>query len=510
MSATYSINQNTIQEAVSFTSITDVLNLLPDNTQKSISPRDARDAVFSVWENSVFRYTTIGAYEYIGLNREDVKSKIYFGKKQLSNLNIMNNTLLSSDTDIFFYNTKTDTNPSQDLKISFLGGTTSTLYQYSPYLKVNQVYGTSSVMLDINIINPGPNGGDINLSSSNGRLSIQNQLIFPTEAEILSTVTGSASTSSSNDLFLVREITGRVGFKKIKVDYVNIGDPFTPINIQGNPVQLNGFPLDFTELTPTVATVGGIGIGITFSNVPLVEMIRMIIYPELGPLASINLQYDVLERNHSGNTTISYNYSLTKRSYDIASTQRVILGYPGVNINTPDQTVSGSGLIIQNFTDSYTFSGSQIQSSDNTFTFSIIPSDGTFSYTATDVINFVYPYFYGFSNTLATNTIDFNNIVSNDLYKNVDIKQNQNLSLYGLNEYLYFSYPASYGTISTIYDSSNFLIYEAGSTTSIWTYSTITNINSPIGYWSGIPYLVYRTINKSTIPSTEEYKFNFN
>lgn len=507
MAATYSINQNTAQEAVSYTSITDVLNLLPDNTQKLISPRDARDAVFSAWENSVFRYVTIGSYEYIGLNREDVKTKIYFGKKQLSNLNIMDNTLLTSDTDIFFYNTKTDTNPSQNLKISFISGTTSTLYQYSPYLEVGQVFGTNSVMLDMNFINPGPNGGDINLSSTYGRITLQNQLTFPTEAEIISLV-GSPTESNAGDLFMVRNPSGFVEFKKVKVDLLNIGDPFTTTNIYGSPVLLNGFPLEFTELMPTVSAVGGISIGMTFSNVPLVEMIRMILYPELGPLVSIDLAYNVLERDHYTNTVVPYNYTLTKRSYDITSTQRTVLG-PPPNVSDPAQIVTGAGLVTQTFTDSYTFSFTDIQSSNGTFTFSIISTDGTFSATASDTLNVVYPYFYGFSNTLALNVATFNGIILNDLDKQVDIKQNQELSLYGVNEYLYFSYPASYGTVSTIYDVNNFLIYDAGATVSTWTYSTINGVNSPNGYWSGISYLVYRTINKSTIPYPEIYKFNF-
>jgi len=508
MAATYSINQNTAQEAQSYTSITDVLNLLPDNTQKLISPRDARDAVFSAWENSVLRYVTIGSSEYIGLNREDVKTKIYLGKKQLANLNIMDNTLLASDTDIFFYNTKTDTNPSQSLKVSFLGGTTSNLYQYSPYLKIDQVYGTSSVMLDMNFINPGPNGGDINLSSSFGRITLQNQLTFPTEAEILSLVS-SPTESNAGDLYLVRNPSGFIEFKKVKLDLLNIGDPFTTTNIYGSPVLLNGFPLEFTELMPTVSSVGGINIGMTFSNIPVVEMIRMILYPELGPLVNINLAYNVIERNHVTNTVIPYTYTLTKRTYDIISTQRLVSG-PPVNASDPAQVVTGSGLITQNFNDSYTFSASSIQASNGSFTFSIVSNDGTFSATASDLLNVVYPYFYGFSNTIATNGVSFNNIILNDLDKQVDIKQNQELSLYGNNEYLYFSYPVSYGTISTIYDANNFLIYDAGATVSTWTYSTINGVNSPNGYWNGISYLVYRTINKSTIPYPEVYKFNFN
>ncbi len=220
MAATYSINESTAQEARSYTSITDILNLLPDNTQKLIEPRDVRDAIFSTWENSVLRYTTIGSDEYIGLNRENIKNKIFLGKKQLSNANIMTSTLLNSDTDIFFFNNKLDTNPSQNLKISFLGGTSSDIYPYSPYLESQSYLSGSTHSLNLNLINPGPLGGDINISSSYGRLSL-NGLIIPSYVEINNLVS-SPTESNTSDLFLVRNTSGFIEFKKVKVDVANM------------------------------------------------------------------------------------------------------------------------------------------------------------------------------------------------------------------------------------------------------------------------------------------------
>ena len=507
MSATYSINQNTAQEARSYTSITDILNLLPDNTQKLISPRDARDAVFSTWENSVFRYTTLDAYEYIGLNREDIKSKIFFGKKQLSGLNIMTGPLLNSDTDIFFYNTKLDNALTQNLKISFLSGDNSSLHLYSPYLESVGITG-SSPSTTLNLVNPSQNGGDINLSSTyGGRISL-NGLTIPSYNEISSSVSSSTE-SNSNDLFLVRSPSGFVDFKKIKINYAEVGTPGSTTNIWGSSVLVNGFPLDFTELTPTVATVGGIGIGMTFANVPLSEMIRMILYPELGPIVSIDLINNIYERNHTLGVGINFNYSLTKRTYNIISTSINVLGI-SVNYTTPGSLLSGSGLITQNYADVFTFSGANIiGSTDGVFTFSVSSIDGTFSSTASESLNFVYPYFYGFSNTLATTTGQLNTIILNDLDKRVDIKTNQSLSIYGLNEYLYISYPANYGTLSTIYDANNYLIYDYSDPIPSWTYSSISGVNSPSGYWSGVTYITYRTINKVTVAYPQYYQFNF-
>ena len=93
--ATYSIFPNTTQEANSFNNISDVLTVIPDNTQKLINPRDVRDAIFSNWENTVIRYTSnTSGTQYIGIAREDIKDKLFFGKKSLHNCLLFFNKFL--------------------------------------------------------------------------------------------------------------------------------------------------------------------------------------------------------------------------------------------------------------------------------------------------------------------------------------------------------------------------------------------------------------------------------
>jgi hypothetical protein len=147
----------------------------------------------------------------------------------------------------------------------------------------------------------------------------------------------------------------------------------------------------------------------------------------------------------------------------------------------------------------------------NPFTFSVTPTDGTQSFTASATLNFVYPYFYGFA---ATNSNDNIAIITNVLPvinsnggKRVDIKTNQTLALSGTNEYLYFIYPLIYGTLSTILDGNNFVEYTHGNF-GTWTYSTNT-LNSPNSYWSSAQYYVYRKNLPTTIPPSQNYKFNF-
>ena len=104
MPSTYSINVGSPTEAHRLATIEDVLNLLPDNLEKLVNPIDIRSVVYSTWENSVFKQLTGSAsIEYIGIHRDDIYNKIYFGKKQLSNNDIMSSSLLNSDVDTFFY-----------------------------------------------------------------------------------------------------------------------------------------------------------------------------------------------------------------------------------------------------------------------------------------------------------------------------------------------------------------------------------------------------------------------
>ena len=99
------------------------LNILQDNDSKMISPRDLRDVQLSLWSSVTFKQTLASNsnIHYIGTDfynpsdrsQSNFARKFYFGKRSYSgtysyssSYDIMNSTLLSSDTDIFFHNTK--------------------------------------------------------------------------------------------------------------------------------------------------------------------------------------------------------------------------------------------------------------------------------------------------------------------------------------------------------------------------------------------------------------------
>jgi hypothetical protein len=56
--STYSISQG-VTYAETFPNFQSVLNVLPDNTQKLIAPRDVRDSFFTAWENIIFKKTNV-------------------------------------------------------------------------------------------------------------------------------------------------------------------------------------------------------------------------------------------------------------------------------------------------------------------------------------------------------------------------------------------------------------------------------------------------------------------
>ena len=480
--ATYSINVGTIKEASSAGYISTVLDVLPDNTQKQISPRDVRNAVFSNWENSTFRYTlNNNNTQYIGLGRDNIYDTVFLGKQKISGSYIMSDALLASDTDIFLYNTKTDANPSQDFKLSFLAGTDQTAHPYAPYISVNKIAGTAAVSMVI--AHQNPFGGNFTLQAGNtGRVSVNN-LIFPSVNE-LSAMVASPAQAVLSDLFVVRTSSGYVEVKSASFS--------------------GGSLPTFTNLATTPQTLGGIPAGSTFSNVPIIQMLNMLLYPYLGPEATMSTN-SFQERVHFGNIGAPYTFGLTKRSAPLTS-QVTIFSDVATLYNAAGPSIAGPGYINNSYPSVFTFSGAQIQANTSgNFTFSVIATDGTQSYTASARTKYVYPYFYGFSAT----TSNTQNIITNDLTKVVNDYASQSVPLAGTG-YLFYCYPISHGDLANIYDGNNFLLWQFGSASSTWTYSNAAGINSPSGYWNGVTYKIYRTTTEVTIPlPSQNYKFNF-
>lgn len=526
--ATYSEAIGTTTEAVSKTAILDVLSLLPDNTSKEITPRDVRDAILSTWETSAIRYTNNGTDVYIGVDRDDVKDiKLLLGKKEISGSTILSTTLTGSDTDIFLYNFKSDSAVTQDLKISLLAGSSASFFSLAPYFKSSYVPSFGGY-LSLDIVNPS-NYGTINIQSGGSASLTLNNLKFPSP-NYISNITGnpsSASASISSDLFLVvRSGNSSLELATYQSGGGVLGTPNTQTDIFGSPVLLNGVPLEYTNLIPTVATFGGIALGSTFSNVSLSTMITAMLYPDYPPIATIAitntsngpLSYNnTLERRHGvAGITITYTYTLTKLTNNITSTSFLLFrnsaSVPGTSF--PNTSLPGSGLVTQTYPgNTVNIPGSSFIAAvtgKSVFTFSVSPNDGILPPTTTSTsFEVVYPYFYGFSTSSSDNPFTTQTDAMDQTTKRIDIRGSQSLALSG-SGYLHFIYPSSYGTLSNILDGNDYVEYTHGSF-GTWTYS-IQALNSPTDpteYWSSAPFYVYRKTLVTTIPPSQIYKFNF-
>lgn len=147
---TYNINIGTDIEASSLnladiTEFQNILNRLEDNLSGEIDPRDVRDAVLSVWSNAIIKETTNGSEYYIGIdtsnpNDGDLKMKILIGKRESENIVTFTDDMNSqSAPDIYFYDTKNDSEINGETKISILSGQDKDKFLNAPFISSNRV-----------------------------------------------------------------------------------------------------------------------------------------------------------------------------------------------------------------------------------------------------------------------------------------------------------------------------------------------------------------------------------
>lgn len=493
-------------DATNLNDITAVLNQLPDNTSKQITPKDVRDAIFTTWENIIFKPTGLTSGQgYIGLDSGInglTQSKVYFGKRRASGKDIMNPTLLGSNTDFFFFNNKGDTT-TQNTKISILSGTDSSLYQLAPYLESKIVNGLSFSYIDLNIINNstdsnGLYGGNINIGTDGvrgytggGNVSI-NGMVFPSYIE-----PSSPEANAIDGYVLKYNSSGYLTWESSAGAIDNITSSGT-VSITGSPVLINNQQTNFlTDATPVVQAIGSIPVGYTFSNENIVEVVRKIIYPYLSPQVSMVLNATPSGTNPSSYTTsgtnnlivemgnvatFTYTYTMTKRSNNITSVTSVNLwDLPGVPITS---TVTSTRVNNPGAADASTF---------GTKTFTLIVNDGTSSASSSATLRKILPFFYGASTTVV-NFGAFQSIVSS-LTKNVKDKSDTTAPLSGNNVCIYFAYPSLHGTLSAILDNNGFDVTSSFAT-------SVISINSPDGYWSLQNYRVYIYTGGGVSPTT--------
>jgi hypothetical protein len=521
MPTTYSISQG-VTYAELFPNFQSILNVLPDNTQKLIAPRDVRDSFFTTWENIVYKKTTtsISDVQYIGIDQNDLTQKVYFGKKRLAGIDLMTSDLLSADVDFYFYNTKTEPQTDYSTKIAFLAGTGSFYFSddlRTPYIESKVVEGISGSYLNFEIRNKSftfdgldPVGGDINVLSDTGFVSL-NGIVFPKYVD---------NAKQENDGKYLKFIwdgisTGYATWSTVEIP--DQPDPVDPANIF------------FTETTPTPQALGGIPINSTFDNVPVTEMFRSLLYPYLKPSVSVGYTKGVIESGdttEAGSQRFNYEiklpgtYSLTGRNLDP----------PTLNPSSPPlfdpasiTSPGGSGFLIPNFN---IYLGPTEDKRTVTHKLTITDANNT-SVDDDASFSIVLPWYYGVSTTATNNVSGINGILGTTTpaanLLTADLKTSASQTIVSLTTVglgpgcIYFGYPSSYPDLLSIKDGNDFEVLNVGSPD--FTKYTLTGIKSPLNRWgAGSENRTYKfyiftqgtgSPTKTTIGGIAKYKFSF-
>ena len=488
---TFSINTGGSEESISYflvgtnsnSAVDYILDTLKDNVDKEISPQDLRNSVLSLFSSVPFKETGTGtgSRTWIGIdtinpNGRDLKErKIVIGKRGFQGSEIMSQTLLNSDVDLFIYNTKSDSVLQNSTQILLLAGSNLTLHSDSPKIQSQIISGTTESR-SLDLINP---FGDIKVESETGDLSISG-INFPTISE-------SSASASSNKTLMYED--GKLAWSDIIIPATSsLGSTSSPINISGN-VLVNNYPIDFTSTDRIPFQFNDINIGETFSQYSSAELLRRMIYPYLPPQCSISLLSPYASGYVEVGTypTPTIAYSITKRSESttVSSLQNMIPGvYPAITgFGEVVVNSTSNGIVISPITDAST-------------EFRITVSDGQTTASASTYITGIYPYFYGYSE-LDTMT----NIGLGDLTKIAEYKSDKTIDLVGIGNF-FFIYDFDYGTLSTIYDEvGNNIIGSFSATDSLF--------SSPTGLWAGKKFWVYKWVSSQIGPPSENYTFNF-
>lgn len=469
--STYSIGQSPT-DADKLEDLGSVLLGIPDNTQKLITPKNVRNAIFTTWENITFKLTNNnGGTSYIGIDRSDIKSKILIGKKEkVTGQGVLNSDLLASDVDIFFFNTKSSTQ-SSSTKIAFLAGTNS----YFSQSQLRVPYIESSVVgddLNLNIVNQSgtsSGGGSINIES-NSYVTI-NGLFMPTKVQ---------NSNPSNDGYV------------LKYSWIggNAYGIWGTVSSSGQTASSE----TFTDNTPVTTQIGGIKVGETFNNVPLTTMIRKLIYQYIKPTMEISLTSNIIEVGDTPTTNLlRLNWTITR-----TSTQSLL--NPTFNPNIQNAPIGnqiqqgstfGSNLLQIN----------QVPQADNNWrivTFTASVSDNVDTSTASTSLLFTIPWYYGTSTIsttqsitqiLGTNSFTTGRLIpllTNPATQSSEI-HNKSLSIttFGLNNsqgYVYFGYPNNFVDLVDIKDNNGYSVFTS------FRKFTIGNVASPQSRWTGRTY----------------------
>lgn len=464
-------------------------NSLVDNVSKSLQPKNLRNSILSLWDLPTFKLTTASGSNtlYIGIdsgtssNNVEIKKKILFGKRNYKDNEIIKD-LLSTDTDIFFYNTKDDNDLQYKTKLSLLSGNSPSLYQ--PSIVSKYVQGrTASLYLDIlnqddiHILSRSYNiKNNVTTDNNLGSTVSVNNIVFPSY--------GTNSTSNINGKYLMLK-NGVMTWTSSGTSSLFLGVTGSELNIYGSASTLNDYSLDFTESKMTPYDLGGIPMGSTFSKDSLSEVLNRIIYNNTPPKCELNMLSGIY---HEVGTSpeIMFKYKVKKFNNPLLPTRLTNM--------IPSQLAPISNE------DSIVIEGL----AEAVFIKPIISGTTSFSIRVEDIyggasgvskfIKGVYPYYYGFSTYSVPDIFELEKFT-----KLIEDKGNKTIDIFGEGNF-FFIYDSSYGSLNNIKDNNNNKLN--------FSYS-IATFSSPNGFWDSKQFYIYGTNSIIIDLPSKKYTFNF-
>ena len=522
---TYSINNGTPTEAFGWNNINTVLSELPDNTTNLIDPHDLRDLAYTVWQSVALKPTTnTSNIEYIGVDQTNLYEKMLLGKKQVSGIDVLTLGLLNSDVDHFFYNTKTDTDlNSQNTRVAFLAGSSASIFFYGntvsvPYIGSRIVTNLYGNVLNFDIINNSyltnggtSYGGSINILSNYGNVLV-NGLVFPTYAQ---NIPGAVT---DNSVLVYKNIGGNAYLQWAANSPVitSITSSGT-FSINASKVIINGFDTVFTDSRPTTVSIGSVVAGSTFSNIPIIEMLRMILYAYVPPRLTLISSSNFIEVNTFGSVGLTYSITKVMATFSITSINSTPIFLSGTS--SALTYLNATASINRNYTAGVTYSSGSYFTTPGVKGFTLSVSDIIGTVSTSCNVTAVYPTFYGTSLTFSSIQSVVQGLL-NSFTKVVDNNISRTVPISGTGVCIYYCVPNIYnvgGTISSLYDTSNPLVNINGNFRSPGSAFTMS-LSSPSGYWGSTVYNCYIYSPTGTASTTSvgvypfyatNYQFNF-
>lgn len=483
------VNFNTFQLGGSNSYLNIVLTSLKDNESKLISPSDLRTAIASVWgsiavkelnynttnayigfdfsvetatdENSPFYLPSFsfGSFQELGYDSSVAGNKILMAKRSFNSEDIYTSNMSLSDTDVYFWNTKDDTDNQDSTKLLFITGEGSNLYNVCPYIQSYYIDYTDSI--NFNMISY----GDTGIISENGSVSL-NEINYPSKDYL---------ESNFNDLedktLFWNESENEMRFDHISFDVEDFaGVTGSAVSISGSEVKLNGYSLEFSDNRKSPIKIGDIQEGTSFESSSIEEMLNRLIYKYVAPSCSIELltPYDSNLAEVGSYPIPRVKYQINKKSLNTLTTSltNMIPGsYPPIVSNDYVTVVGESdGIVI-----------SPVQDGDESI-FTITVNDGQTSASSSVSLLSTYPVFYGIIDSDEIDQIEITNLI-----KLIIPKEDLSLDLIGSGN-LFYMYPSNYGLLSDIKIDNISVDF------------TFTNlvVNSPEGLWTSKDYIIYK------------------